>query len=80
MIFETQILRIVKFTISKFWGRIMENIIAKIIEKVIKNMSPEFRKSLVEYTKLLEKSAATTDNPWDDILVLVLKLAIGINE
>lgn len=57
----------------------MEKVVAKILEKVLSQLSDQFRAQLVLMVKNLEKAAATTENPWDDILVILLKVAVGID-
>lgn len=57
----------------------MEKIVAKIIEHILENMSPELRGAIVDAVRLLETKAKVTKNPWDDILVMILKVALGIN-
>lgn len=42
-------------------------------------VSPQIRESIVAFVKELEKKAATTPNPVDDILVAILKLGLGID-
>ena len=57
----------------------MEKIISKIIEKLLEQMSDELRQSLVQMVRNLEVVAKKTENPWDDILVLIIKVAMGID-
>jgi len=56
----------------------MERIMSKLVEEMIRKMSPQMRSTLVEYVDGLEDMAETTKNPWDDILVIVLKAVLGI--
>ena len=56
----------------------MEKVMAKILERILAQMSDQFRAQLITMIKNLEKAAEQTENPWDDILVLVLKCAVGI--
>ena len=53
----------------------MWSIIAKLLEFV----SPELRKLLVDFVLDLEAKAKLTPNPWDDVLVMVLKKLVGIS-
>jgi len=71
--------KILNVVISKLIGGVMDKIIAKIIEAVIKNMSAEFRENLTQAVLILEKNAKESKNPWDDIGVMILKVALGIN-
>jgi len=58
----------------------MDKVLSKIIEKVIANMSDRFRKEIKDFVLELEQKAKQTkDNPWDDIAVLLLKIALGID-
>lgn len=57
----------------------MEKLIVRIVEEMIKRISPEMRSYLEEYVKKLEKLSLETKNPWDDILVMVLKAVLGIS-
>jgi len=57
----------------------MEKIIAKIIEQIVKQMSDNLRKELMAAIQKLETVAKQTQNPWDDILVLILKVVIGVD-
>lgn len=42
-------------------------------------MSPQLRQAVVEFVNKLEVDAkATKDNPWDDVLVGILKLVLAI--
>jgi hypothetical protein len=56
----------------------MEKLLAKIIEEMFKRLSPEMRKLLTDKLTELEKMAHTTVNPWDDILVMILKTVLGM--
>jgi len=78
LILESSIFKVLKFILKRMWGVTMEKIIAKVIEKVISQMSDNFRKQIIESIKDLEVAAEATQNPWDDILVLILKVAVGI--
>lgn len=71
-------IKIVRMIIKHLTGGIMEKIIAKIIENVIGNMSPQLRSAITELVKRLEAIAKETKNPWDDILVMILKVALNI--
>lgn len=55
----------------------MDKILAKIIESILNQMSDQLRTELVNVIKRLEALAAQTKNPWDDLLVLILKIALG---
>jgi len=73
-------LKIIRVVISKQRGRVMDKVLSKIIEKVIANMSDRFRKEIKDFVLELEQKAKQTkDNPWDDIAVLLLKIALGID-
>lgn len=55
----------------------MINILLAILEKVIKNISPEIREKMLELMKDLEAAAEKTPNPLDDIFVLILRILLG---
>jgi len=49
-----------------------------ILRIVWSKLSPIIREALIKWVSELEKMAAETPNKWDDFLVAVLKLIIGI--
>jgi hypothetical protein len=51
----------------------MNEWILRLIALIVTVASPELRKALVEWIKVLETNARQTANPWDDILVAMLK-------
>lgn len=51
----------------------MNQWIFRLIGLIIAVASPELRKGLEDWLNTLEKQAAKTDNPWDDILVAMLR-------
>ena len=51
----------------------MNEWIFRLIGLIIAVASPELRESLKTWLDTLEKQAAKTDNPWDDILVAMLR-------
>jgi len=51
----------------------MNEWIFRLIGLIIAVASPELRKGLEEWLNTLEKQAQATDNPWDDILVAMLR-------
>ena len=56
----------------------MEKILAKIAEKIVSQMSDGLRNEIKAAVVKLEAVAAETGNPWDDILVLILKVVVGV--
>jgi len=58
----------------------MEKILFKILAAVLKAISPQVRAVLVEFIKRLEVEAPKTPNPWDDLLVLVLKVLLAVED
>lgn len=56
----------------------MEKIISRILEEILKNMSPELRKEIIEAVRKLDEKAKATVNPWDNLVVLVLKILLDI--
>jgi len=51
----------------------MNEWILRLIGLVVTVASPELRKVLEDWLNTLEAQAKKTDNPWDDILVAMLK-------
>uniref|UniRef100_A0A6M3JIA7 Uncharacterized protein n=1 Tax=viral metagenome TaxID=1070528 RepID=A0A6M3JIA7_9ZZZZ len=49
-----------------------------IFKLVWSKISPQIRESIVNFVIDLEKKAAQTDNPIDDVAVQILKLILGI--
>ena len=43
-------------------------------------ITPQLREGLNEFISNLEKQAAETPNPWDDIFVGLLKTLLGVKE
>ena len=54
----------------------MNNWILRLIGLIVGQASPEIRKMLVEWLNTLEKNAKETPNPWDDVLVRLLKVGL----
>jgi len=54
----------------------MNNWILRLITMVVTVMSPELRKGLEDWLNQLEVQAKKTENPWDDILVAMLKTVL----
>jgi len=50
-----------------------------MLKKIMEFVSPELRKLLVDFVLDLEAKAAATPNPWDDVLVFVLKKMLVIS-
>jgi hypothetical protein len=55
----------------------MLNVIYKMFQKVLSGATPEIRNQIKSFLADLEKKAADTPNPVDDILVLVLRIVLG---
>lgn len=58
----------------------MEKILFKILAAVLKAISPQIRALIVAFVKNLEVEAPKTPNPWDDLLVLVLKVLLAAED
>ena len=56
----------------------MNKWLAALLEQILKQISPELRNALVVLIKELEKDAKATKNPWDDILVGIVKFLLAI--
>lgn len=55
----------------------MKDILIQLLKLILSAISPELRKWICEAMEDLEKKAATTPNPVDDILVAVLRKLLG---
>ena len=51
----------------------MNQWILRLIGLIVSVSSPELRTALTEWLNVLEAQAKKTANPWDDILVAMLK-------
>jgi len=59
----------------------MNELILRVIALVFSVSSPELRKMLEQMLNNLEQQAKATKNPWDDILVSLLRhLLLGDNK
>ena len=56
----------------------MNDLIVKVLTKVMANLSDTLRKEITDGVKRLENAAAASKNPWDDLAVNLLKYALGI--
>ena len=54
----------------------MNEWIFKLIGLIVAVASPELRKGLNEWLNSLEQQASKTPNPWDDILVAMLRTVL----
>lgn len=54
------------------------SIFAKLIMLIITTASPEIKKMLSDFLDDLEKKAAATANPIDDVLVAALKMFLSL--
>ena len=50
----------------------------KLLEKIISTISPQLREFIKETLTKMEAKAKETDNPLDDVLVLVLRVLFGM--
>jgi len=64
--------------LKKIMGGYMERIIIRIIEEILNRTSEQMRNKIKEYILKLEETAKATKNPWDDLAVLIVKIALGI--
>ncbi len=58
----------------------MEKLLVKLLKQIIQQTSPELRTKMVSAVDDLEEVAEKTASPWDDILVMLLKVLMGMNE
>ena len=60
---------------GKVGKQIMAGVLSRVVLMVVRQISPELRGVMIEGLKAWKIQAATTDNPWDDIVVeLLLRL------
>ena len=59
-----------------FMAGINLNIISKLIQAVLTSISPDIKDALKETILKLETKAKSTKNPFDDLLVELLKLVL----
>ena len=45
------------------------SIILKMVSLILKNMSPQFKETIIAGLKTWKQQAAETNNPWDDLVV-----------
>lgn len=50
----------------------------KLLTKIIATISPQLREFIKDMLTKMEAAAKETDNPLDDILVLVLRILFGM--
>jgi len=48
-----------------------------IVKAILGLASPELRKAIVDYIDALDEHAKSTDNPWDDLFVSLLRVILG---
>lgn len=58
----------------------MKNWIWELIRLILTVASPQIRDSICKLLKTLEKQALQTENPWDDVLVNLLKSVLACPE
>ncbi len=56
----------------------MNGWIANLLGQVVKQVSPEIRKGMIEFVLKMEEQAKATPNPWDDIFVGIVKFVLVI--
>ena len=56
----------------------MEKIAAKILAEVLKRLSPELKAFIAEKIQEFDVKAKASENPWDDLFVMVLKIIFDI--
>lgn len=49
-----------------------------LLKKIIETISPQLREFILEMLTKMEAKAKETDNPLDDVLVLVLRVLFGM--
>ena len=56
----------------------MNTWIVVLLQQVVTQISPEIRKTMVDLVNKLEVDAKKTVNPWDDIVVGIVKFVLVI--
>lgn len=56
----------------------IQEILIKILVSAVQNATPAMRQALLDYLDEWEAKAKTTTNPFDDLLILILKALIGV--
>ncbi len=57
----------------------MDKWLAVLLKQIITQISPQLRTTIVDFVAKLEADAKkTVDNPWDDVLVGLIKLVLAI--
>lgn len=79
MLLEFILIKILRMVVKHFAGGFMEKVISKIVERVLKQISPQMRQVVIEAVDRLEAAAESTKNPWDDLAVIILKVALGMD-
>lgn len=51
----------------------------KLLPNLIASVTPELRKSLMEFAKQFRVDCKKTENPWDDFLADVICWALGVD-
>ncbi len=59
-------------------SKTMNTWLAMLLEQVVKQISPEIRKGMIEFVLKMEEQAKATPNPWDDIFVGIVKFVLVI--
>lgn len=57
-----------------------ESWLLNLLKMILDTISPELKKWIQEALLDLQKQAATTDNPWDDVFVALLLYLFGVEE
>ena len=79
MLFKYIKSKIIHVAFKLLKGVIMEKVIARILEEIVKKLSPGLRAEIKKKVLELEAYAkGTVTNPWDDIGVMILKILLGI--
>ena len=50
----------------------------KLLKKILATISPQLREFIKDMLTKMEAKAAETDNPLDDVLVLVLRILFNV--
>ena len=56
----------------------MDTIISKSLEHIRNNMSDKMKTEIVLKLEILNEVAVETGNPWDNLLVFLIRVAMGI--
>lgn len=76
MIVQIIVKQVVNWCLKSIMGVFMEKIIVRILNEIVKRLSPEMKQAIRDGVLKLETAAAATSNPWDDLAIKMLKIVL----